>query len=942
MSSSNKEPSGPNLWLEVPGSDRASALPTQGVLSIGSSADRADFVVDGQGVADVHCAIGRAKGGGWALKDLGSEYGTVLNGKAVRAAKLNAGDRIVLGSRQLAVVDRSVRERAQTAHKPKVRGFKVEQLLGRGAMGSVWLAVQENLDRNVALKVLAPKYAHDAEFVRQFDAEAKAAAALHHANVVTLFDVGEDGGQHYLTMEYMDRGNLESRLAGGQPLPVDETLKVLTGAARGLVFAEQKGIVHRDIKPANLMQNSIGDTKIADLGLATNHEAENDNGGKIFGTPHFIAPEQAKGERVDARSDLYSLGATAYRLLTGRTPFEGETTRDILRGHFFEEPPALSEQAPQVPERLATLVHRLLAKAPDDRPTSAAAVLSELEAIGSGQATPLATSASSKTPLIAALVVVGLALVGWMALRGEKSTAAGPGEGGNTSANLDPEPSVERPLGVAAEPNTAGPVGAQGNELTGRGNEPPTLDDDASLRAFERQAQEARDAIPPDLVGEARATELEQLISLYDGTDIAAAAREEIGLIRGEIAAGDRALRDRDQQFEAALAQLRSAAGLGTEDALRPGPAFQGLLTVELSEELALKPGFDDRRREVVDELAQRVHADVQAELTRIEALEADGRFSAAKDALDALLPTLDLPTLPEVWRVDTLELLTDDATAIRLAVHEHAWRAETFRWERERDDALAIAAGFGGQRGLEAELSDLTLSAANARLVAFEDNLHGSSRPFIETLARDCTAGAAALSKLIAEFGSGGWRRRAILDPRSGSIETVTSVDANGLKLENGGTLLWAEYGGQVSELEQLFSERLERTWNDNEVQSIATLLRLQAVIFAIDEAAEMFTAEGSARFRVSEAKKLSSGFQLAREWAVRAGATAALDAEEAAARTLAEVLLRADNRAWSATVAGLERLLSEYANTLVVRLLSDGRGFVPPAPERPAAPPQ
>ena len=391
------------LVLEVLGeSGPGTPLPDRGSLVIGSSADQAGLVLAGAGVAGAHCAVGRVKGGGWALKDLGSRAGTEVNGSRVASVRLSHGDVIAVGSRRLRVVDPARPRELVLSSAPaaggrpaaprtgssdlsdlgdlppaRIGGFRVERRLGRGGMGEVYLAVQESLGRPVALKVLSARLDADHDFVERFLSEARAAAALNHTNVVVVYDVGEADGHHYLAMEYMDRGSLEERVAAGGALPWREALDVLYDAASGLVYAESKGIVHRDIKPANLMQNSAGATKIADLGLATQAEAEERDAAerKVYGTPHFISPEQARGGAVDHRSDLYSLGATMYRLLSGHTPFEGGTTRDILRAHFSEEPRPIEEWVPEIPGELAELVTGLLAKAPDDRPRSAASLL---------------------------------------------------------------------------------------------------------------------------------------------------------------------------------------------------------------------------------------------------------------------------------------------------------------------------------------------------------------------------------------------------------------------------------------------------------------------------------------------------------------------------------------------------------------------------------------
>ena len=452
----NGETKEPRLLLEVIGDPRAPVeLPRQGVMTIGTSKEKADVVIDGQGIADVHCAIGRVKTGGWALKDLGSEYGTMLNGERVQSRKLEPGDLVLVGSRRLRIVDADALakpkpaeakpaeskpaepklakielpkpEPARVAEPPnrvlQVRGYRVDRLLGRCGMGEVYLAVQESLGRPVALKVLSSKLAADADFVRRFQAEARAAAALNHPNVVTVHDVWEDGGRHFLAMEYMDHGNLEQRVQRGGKLAPKEALEVLHDASKALVYAEMRGIVHRDIKPANLMQNAAGTTKLADLGLAMHIEAEateSDNK-KIYGTPHFISPEQARGEAVDHRSDLYSLGATAYRLLSGRTPFEGGSTREILRALQSESPRQLAELVRTIPPELEALVARLMEKDPRARFPTAEALRRECERLRlvaeHGPTLEAERGARSQWKVgVALLTVLGLASAAWFVL----------------------------------------------------------------------------------------------------------------------------------------------------------------------------------------------------------------------------------------------------------------------------------------------------------------------------------------------------------------------------------------------------------------------------------------------------------------------------------------------------------------------------------------------
>ena len=206
------------LWLEVLGQEGLErALPQRGKIVLGGSVKQADVPLEG--LADAHCAIGRLKDGGWAIQDLGSRAGTSINGESVRSAKLAHGDVIALGSRRLRVYDpERSEELVFEGNQPppeRLAGFRVEKRIGKGSMGEVFRAEQESLHRPVALKVLCPRLSNDPNFVASFLSEARAAAALSHANVVHVYDVGEADGRHYLAMEYMDQGSLEERVARG-------------------------------------------------------------------------------------------------------------------------------------------------------------------------------------------------------------------------------------------------------------------------------------------------------------------------------------------------------------------------------------------------------------------------------------------------------------------------------------------------------------------------------------------------------------------------------------------------------------------------------------------------------------------------------------------------------------------------------------------------------
>ncbi len=269
----------------------------------------------------------------------------------------------------------------------KFRGFRVgpyviRDQLGVGGMGTVYLAEHEALRRPVAIKVLSKADAAGPAGVERFLREARAAAALDHPNIVRLFDVGKQGSMHYLVMEYVDGQTLEQVLARG-PIPCGRAAEYVAQAAAGLQHAYEKGFVHRDIKPANLMLARNGTVKILDMGLARSFDGgdrltELLDQGVILGTADYISPEQAiNSPAVDIRSDVYSLGATFYALVTGRPPFEGNTTQKLLQ-HQMREAPLLSELDPTFPPGLAEVVAVMMAKRPEDRFQTPAEVIAAL------------------------------------------------------------------------------------------------------------------------------------------------------------------------------------------------------------------------------------------------------------------------------------------------------------------------------------------------------------------------------------------------------------------------------------------------------------------------------------------------------------------------------------------------------------------------------------
>lgn len=269
-----------------------------------------------------------------------------------------------------------------------VAGYRVKHRIGRGGMADVYLAEQESLRRSVALKVLHQELACDASYVLRFENEARAAASLIHGNIVQIYEVGAVGNLHYIAQEYVDGQNLGQVLVRHGPIAPALAINMLIQVAAALQKAADAGIVHRDIKPENIMVTKTGEVKVADFGLARMYRDDQavnlTKVGMTLGTPLYMSPEQVEGKALDCRSDIYSLGITAYHMLAGAPPFEGENAFTVAVKHLQEEPLALLDRAADVPPPLAQIVHRMIAK---DR---AARFQSPLEVIRALQELPAA------------------------------------------------------------------------------------------------------------------------------------------------------------------------------------------------------------------------------------------------------------------------------------------------------------------------------------------------------------------------------------------------------------------------------------------------------------------------------------------------------------------------------------------------------------------------
>jgi WD40 repeat protein len=253
--------------------------------------------------------------------------------------------------------------------------YEVQQVLGRGGMGIVLKAFDQVLHRVIAIKVMAPQLATCATARRRFVREARAAAAVRHEHVIDIHAVDEANGLPYLVMEYVAGPSLQQRLDRTGPLELHEVLRIGMQTAAGLAAAHKQGLVHRDVKPANiLLENGVERVKLTDFGLARAADASLSQSGVVAGTPEYMAPEQARGEALDPRADLFSLGSVLYALCTGRPPFQADGVMGVLRRIAEDPPRPIREINPRVPTWLVAVVERLHAKDPADRYQSAAEV----------------------------------------------------------------------------------------------------------------------------------------------------------------------------------------------------------------------------------------------------------------------------------------------------------------------------------------------------------------------------------------------------------------------------------------------------------------------------------------------------------------------------------------------------------------------------------------
>ncbi len=248
-----------------------------------------------------------------------------------------------------------------------VGDFLIKEKIGEGSIGAVYFAQQISLDRNVALKILSKKYTN-AKGMASFLAEARAAAKLSHPNIVQALSVGdEDDGTCYMAMTYVRGETVKSKIKREKKIPVDEALHIVQQVAEALFYAwDDSKIIHRDVKPENIMLDEEGVAKLTDLGLAM-HQADWYQGMEISGSPSYMSPEQFIGDKLDTRSDIYSLGISLYQMLTGKLPFDASTLNSMAKQHFYQKPTPLNKIDPFISSKVNALVKKMIDKHPDNR-----------------------------------------------------------------------------------------------------------------------------------------------------------------------------------------------------------------------------------------------------------------------------------------------------------------------------------------------------------------------------------------------------------------------------------------------------------------------------------------------------------------------------------------------------------------------------------------------
>ncbi len=563
----------------------------RGRATIGRDGDCLVRVEDGRGVSRQNTSL-EPQADGLRVVDLKSRNGTRLDGAKVEDAVARVGSRIQVGAVTLRV------ERAPGGEwvGRQLGGYELLDIVGEGGMGTVFRARQMSLDRTVALKILNDRLRADRKYIERFLGEARLAAQLNHRHIIQVHDFGATQGIYYFSMEFVAGETLLDRMRRQEVMPVDEVLRILVDTADALDYAHKHQLIHRDVKPENIMISKDGEVKLADLGIAKDMrqdavEAEASQR-VVLGTPLYMAPEAALGESLDARADVYSLGASFYHLLALHPPFTGKSSTEIIRKHVGEAPVPLAKVSPHVPPALAELIDRMIEKDRQKRPNDAGEVRELAERIRESLTRSDRILAPSRRLPRRAGVLVTLAMLG-------AGVPAGIWLGGRLRQVMEPSPDpgpvpapqqgeATRLLAVARDLESRGEhlQAAQACEKISRRF--PGTGEAASARALglecaralQRLREQAAMEAWVSIAGQTGAASPRDALSLVEaflrdhpGTAAEPLARDEMARLRQVIDRLDREAAAREAGRKAHLAELdarvRAAVASGELGALR-------------------------------------------------------------------------------------------------------------------------------------------------------------------------------------------------------------------------------------------------------------------------------------------------------------------------------------------------------------------------------------
>jgi serine/threonine-protein kinase len=343
---------------------------TDVVINIGRKPDN-DLVIENLAVSSHHARIAPVDGG-YVIQDTGSTNGLFVNGSKVAQHTLAPGDQVLIGKHVVTFLDDAPPPAVPAGRSggPRLGRYELVRELGSGAMGTVYLGHDTAGRRNVAIKTLKPKGVDEQELTamkERFFREAESAKQLAHPAIVKVYDSGEDQGTAYFAMELLDGLTLKEFCAKRGQLSVRRAVEIAAGVTDALAYAHTKSVVHRDIKPENIMMLANGEIKITDFGVAKLLDASQTQSGVVLGTPNYMSPEQLIGQKVDGRSDLFSLGVVLYEMLTGARPFQAKNISEMLRMHETQTPAAPSAARADVPPAVDAIVLRALRRDLDQR-----------------------------------------------------------------------------------------------------------------------------------------------------------------------------------------------------------------------------------------------------------------------------------------------------------------------------------------------------------------------------------------------------------------------------------------------------------------------------------------------------------------------------------------------------------------------------------------------